>query len=175
MEDIRYPIGRFAHDASITAAGREACISRIAELPSRLRRAVGGLSPGQIATPYREGGWTIAQVVHHLADSHINSFVRFKLALTEDNPTIKPYKQEIWAGSADASTTDISQSLKLIEGLHARWTVLLRSFSASDFQRTFMHPERGAQTLDHALQMYAWHGDHHLAHITGARERNGWK
>ncbi len=159
----------------LTPEKRAACIRDIAELPARLCAALAGLAAAQLDTPYREGGWTVRQVVHHLADSHMNAFIRFKLALTESNPGIKAYDQEAWAGTADARSAEPGQSLAIVEGLHGRWVALLASMSGSDFGRTFMHPERGAMTLDHTLQMYAWHSRHHVAHITGLRQRAGWR
>jgi hypothetical protein len=175
MENLQYPVGRFTFDKDVTPEKRSACIREIAELPHKVRRAVTGLSPAQLDTPYRDGGWTVRQVVHHLADSHMNSFVRFKLALTEDNPQIKPYDQDAWAAAADATKTDVVLSLTLLEGLHGRWAALLSSLAPADFARTFRHPESGLQTLDRTLQNYAWHCRHHVAHITGLRERSGWR
>ena len=175
MDTIKYPVGKFTHDAEPTPEKRAACIRDIAELPARLRSALAGLSAAQLDSPYREGGWTVRQVVHHLADSHMNAFIRFKLALTENAPNIKAYDQDAWAGTADARTADPGLSLAIVEGLHGRWAALLSSMSASDFGRAFMHPERGAMSLDHTLQMYAWHSRHHVAHITGLRQRAGWR
>jgi hypothetical protein len=175
MENLQYPIGRFAFDTETTPEKRKAWIADIAETPAALRRAVDGLSPTQLDTPYREGGWTVRQVVHHLADSHMNSFTRFKLALTEHAPRIKPYNQAAWAATADVAGVDTALSLALMEGLHGRWTALLSAMAAADFSRTFVHPENGAQTLDRALQTYAWHGRHHVAHIVTLRERKGWR
>jgi uncharacterized damage-inducible protein DinB len=173
-EDLRYPVGRFKREGAATYAQREHWIQEIEQAPARLRAAVDGLSDARLDTPYREGGWTIRQVVHHLPDSHMNAYVRFRLALTEDNPTIKPYDQSRWAELEDAKRAPIAPSLALLEGLHARWAVLLRSIGADDFARTLEHPEHGTLTLDHLLAMYAWHGRHHLAHITSLRERLGW-
>ena len=175
MENLKYPVGRFQFDKDVTPETRNACIREIAELPHMARRAVNGLSPAQLDTPYRDGGWTVRQVVHHLADSHMNSFTRFKLALTEGNPQIKPYDQNAWAATADAAKTDVALSLALLEGLHGRWAALLSSLTPADFARTFQHPESGLQTLERTLQMYAWHCRHHVAHITGLRERSGWR
>jgi uncharacterized damage-inducible protein DinB len=146
----------------------------IAGLPARMRRAVAGLTDQQLNTPYREGGWTVRQVVHHVPDSHLNAYIRFKLAVTEQNPTIKPYDETAWAQLKDSELTPIEVSLALLESLHARWTVLLRSLSESDFQRKFVHPESGPHDLDWLLGLYAWHGNHHVAHITGLRERMEW-
>lgn len=173
--DYRYPIGRYHWDKEITEADRQKWIGEIAALPERLRAAVTGLTEEQLDTPYRKGGWTIRQVVHHLADSHMNSMTRFKLALTESNPTIRPYYEDRWAELADSRTLPVEPSLLLLTGLHHRWTMLLRSLSPEDYARTFYHPE-SEQTirLDYNLGMYAWHGNHHLAHIVGLCQREGW-
>jgi len=154
---------------------RQMFIRQIADAPAELRSALAGLSEEQLDTPYREGGWTVRQVVHHLADSHLNAFVRFKLGMTEDQPTIKTYDQQRWAELADAKAAPVETSLALIESLHKRFAVLLRSMSAADFARTMNHPEQGIVTLDRYLSLYAWHGRHHVAHITSLRERMGWK
>jgi hypothetical protein len=176
VTDLRYPIGKFEHRGPGTAAQREAWIEDIAALPRRLREAVAGLDDAQLDTPYRPGGWTVRQVVHHLADSHINSYVRFRLAVTEDGPTIKPYQQHLWAELPDARTADIAVSLGLLEHLHDRWVRLLRTFGAADFARPFRHPERNALLdVDWMVQMYSWHGRHHVAHITELRRREGWR
>lgn len=171
--DPRYPIGRFSPTAEDSAEVRGAQIIQLRELPQQLRDAVAGLRNAQLDTPYRDGGWTVRQVVHHLADSHANSFVRFKLALTEDWPTIKPYNEAAWAQLPDSSLP-IEGSLDFIESLHARWAALLDAMSEDDFRRGFVHPENGRQTLAKALAIYAWHGRHHTAHITGLRQRQGW-
>lgn len=173
VDSLRYPIGRFA-SAEAGAPARAVLIRQVGELPEQLRVAVAGLGDAQLDTPYREGGWTVRQVVHHVADSHANSVIRFKLALTEDWPTIMPYNQKAWAELADSKSFAIDSSLVFIEVLHARWVALLASMSDEDFQRGFVHPERGRQTLETALAMYAWHGRHHVAHITALRERMGW-
>jgi uncharacterized damage-inducible protein DinB len=175
MEDHRYPIGRFSFDKEATQEKRAGWIREIAQVPELLRKATAGLTPAQLDTPYRDGGWTVRQVVHHLADSHMNSFLRTKLALTEEVPTIKPYDQNAWVTLADVRGMDIESSLSLLEGLHARFVALLSSLRAEDFARTFMHPENGPTTLDRNLQIYAWHGKHHTAHITSLRTRNGWR
>ena len=174
MEDPRYPIGKFIYDKESTPQKRSAWMRDIAELPATLKKAVGGLSAAQLDTPYREGGWTVRQVVHHFADSHMNAFTRFKLALTEDAPQIKPYDEKAWATTADVRGQDIELSLMLIQGLHARWSALLSSLTPEQLDRTFLHPESGVQKLDRTLQTYAWHSKHHVAHITRLRERNGW-
>jgi uncharacterized damage-inducible protein DinB len=150
-------------------------IEQIAETPAKVRAAVEGFTEQQLDTPYREGGWTVRQVVHHLADSHMNAYVRFKLALTEDEPTIKTYEQDRWADTVDSRTAPAEISLLLLDGLHDRWAMLLRSLSAADFARKFTHPEHGKMTLERLLGLYAWHGRHHTAHITGLRDRKGWK
>jgi hypothetical protein len=171
--DLRYPIGKFQRVENVTESQRRAFIDAIAETPAKLKAAVGGLNDRQLDTPYRPGGWTVRQVVHHLPDSHLNSFVRFKLALTEEEPTIKPYDEARWAELAD-SKAPIELSLPLLENLHERWVLLLNSLTPADWQRKFRHPERGPMTLADNLQIYAWHGRHHVAHITALRERNGW-
>jgi hypothetical protein len=171
--DLRYPIGAFDDRAPITADMRKPAIVVIAELPSRLTAAVAGLAQSQLDIAYRPGGWTVRQLVHHVADSHINAYVRTKLALTEQQPTIKPYDQESWAPLPD-SRLPIDPSLSIVEGVHARWTELWRSLAPDQFERTFVHPEIGTVTLDFQLQMYSWHSRHHLAHITALRQREGW-
>ena len=149
-------------------------IDQIAEVPAQFRAAVAGLTEAQVDTPYRDGGWTVRQVITHVADSHINAYVRFRWTLTEDVPTIKTYDQDQWALLADAQHGDVETSLLLIEALHGRWVMLLRSLEAADFGRTLDHPEMGPMTLDDLLAMYAWHGRHHVAHITSLRARKGW-
>lgn len=173
-KDPRYPIGKFDGQAPGNVQERERLIRDIELTPDQLRTAVEGLSEKQLDTPYRQGGWTVRQVVHHLPDSHLNSYVRFKLALTEDEPTIKPYQEDRWAELADSKNTPIEVSLKLLDMLHKRWVNLLRSFGAEDWNRTFRHPEIGVLTLDKTLALYAWHGRHHVAHITALREGMGW-
>jgi DinB superfamily len=172
--DLRYPIGPFQYDGPQTDEQRQGSIDQIAETPARLRAAVEGLSPQQLGTPYRPGGWTVRQVVHHLPDSHLNSYIRFRLALTEDAPTIKPYYEDRWAELDDARHAPIDLSLALLESLHRRWVLLLRSLTAQDFSRTFLHPELGVVSLDMNVSLYTWHGRHHVAHITALRKRMGW-
>jgi uncharacterized damage-inducible protein DinB len=172
--DLRYPIGPFQYDEPRTDEQRQRSIDQIAEAPTRLRAAVEGLSPQQLGTPYRPGGWTVRQVVHHLPDSHLNSYIRFRLALTEDAPTIKPYYEDRWAELDDARHAPIDLSLALLESLHRRWVLLLRSLTAQDFSRTFLHPELGVVSLDMNVSLYTWHGRHHVAHITALRKRMGW-
>jgi uncharacterized damage-inducible protein DinB len=174
MTDPCYPIGRFAPDANPTPETRARHMEAIASLPGRMRQAVAGLKESQLDTPYRDGGWTVRQVLHHVPDSHLNAYVRFKLAVTENTPTIKPYDEAAWARLRDSELTPVEVSLTLLESLHARWTVLLRSLAAEDFQRTFIHPESGPHDVDWLLALYSWHGNHHLAHITRLRERMGW-
>jgi len=149
-------------------------ISEIAEAPANLRAAVEGLTPEQLDTSYRSGGWTVRQVVHHVPDSHLNSYCRFKLALTEDEPTIRAYQEDRWAELEEARTAPVEVSLALLESLHRRWVLMLKSLAPADFQRTFRHPEIGVVTLAQTACLYAWHGRHHVAHITSLRERMGW-
>ncbi len=174
MSDLQYPIGKFEWTGESSEEKRRGCIAAIEEAPAKFRAAVKGLTAKQLDTPYRPGGWTVRQLVHHLPDSHMNAYVRFKLALTEDKPTIKPYEQELWANLADTKTTPIETSLALLESLHERWAALLRSLTAADFARTFLHAEMGEVSLDKTLGLYAWHGAHHTAHITSLRQRMGW-
>jgi hypothetical protein len=173
--DLRFPVGQFQRPAQITEEQRRAYIGTIAETPMRLKAALEGLTTAQLDTPYRPGGWTVRQLVHHLPDSHMNSYVRFRLALTEDEPTIKPYDEARWAELADAKTSPIEPSLLLLEHLHERWVLLLRSLKPADWARKFRHPELGAMTLDQNLALYEWHGRHHVAHITSLRERHRWR
>jgi uncharacterized damage-inducible protein DinB len=172
--DLRYPIGKLVPVPNLSDSQRAELIDAIRETPERLASAVAGLSAAQLDTPYRPGGWTVRQVVHHVPDSHMNALVRFKLALTEEQPTIKTYDEALWAELADAKTTPIEPSLALLENLHKRWDQLLRSLSADQWTRKMQHPEMGTVTLDDYLQVYAWHGRHHVAHITALRQRNGW-
>lgn len=172
-EDLRYPIGEFDKEIEITPEIRASFIQTIRELPQNVIAAVAGLSDEQLDTRYRPDGWTVRQTVHHIADSHINSLCRFKLAMTEDNPTIRPYFENLWAELAD-SRLPIDVSLKIIEGIHLRWTVLLESLTDEDFQRPLVHPDTGEWTVEQFLALYAWHSRHHTAHITRLREREGW-
>lgn len=173
--ELRYPVGKFQGSPKLADDERKKLIAQVEEAPKKLRAAVKGLSREQLATPYRDGGWTVQQVVHHLADSHMNAYTRFKLALTEDEPTIKPYNETRWAELSDSKTTPVETSLALMDGLHERWINLLRGMAPADFARKLKHPERGTMTLDETLGLYAWHGRHHVAHITGLRDRKGWK
>lgn len=169
MTDLRYPIGKFSYDRDSSDGARTARIAEIEAAPAALRAALAGLSDAQLDTPYRPGGWTLRQVAHHVPDSHLNAYARFKLALTEDAPTIKPYDEARWAELPDTRDTPIEVSLALLDALHRRWVTLLRSLRPADFARTFVHPEQGrALTLDYALAMYAWHGKHHVAHVRAA-------
>jgi DinB superfamily len=172
--DLSYPIGKFDVSRTIDRAELPALIEDIAALPAQMRSAVAGLAPEQLDTPYRPGGWTVRQTVHHVADSHMNSFVRLRLALTESEPTIRPYEQQLWAELADTRTAPVDLSLQLIDSLHARWVILLKSMRPDDFSRTFRHPELGLVRLDSNLALYSWHGKHHTAHITRLRERMNW-
>jgi uncharacterized damage-inducible protein DinB len=173
--DPRYPIGKFQwSDGEVTAQERAERITQIAECPARMRAAVDGLTDAQLDTPYRDGGWTVRQVVHHVPDSHMNAYVRFKLGLTETEPTIKPYEEDRWARLPDARTAPIELSLAILDALHERWVLVLRAMRDTDFARTIKHPESGVQTLDRVLALYAWHGRHHVAHVTSLRKNHGW-
>jgi len=174
VTDLQYPIGRFKLEGVPTDEDIRRAIGEIAEAPAKLRAAVEGLSTEQLDTPYRPGGWTVRQVVHHVPDSHLNSYCRFKLALTEDEPTIKPYREDRWAELGDSRATPIEVSLALLESLHKRWVLLLKSLAPSDFERTFRHPDIGVVTLAQNACLYSWHGRHHVAHITSLRERMAW-
>jgi hypothetical protein len=172
--DLRYPIGLFKAVMPVTHELRGANIDAIAGLPLRMRDAVDGLNESQLDTPYRPGGWTVRQLVHHVADSHMNAFIRLKLTLTEETPTIKPYDEKAWALLPDVRLP-VSVSLGLIDGMHARWATLVSALTVDQFTRSFIHPELGTEmTLDHHLQLYAWHSHHHLAHITELRRRERW-
>ena len=173
--DLSYPIGKFDFKVPVAPESRPQLIAVIAEAPAQFRKAVAGLDDRQLNSPYRPDGWAVRQVIHHVPDSHMNAYIRFRLALTEDSPTIKPYEQAKWAELRDAKTAPVEVSLELIDGLHQRLSDLLRSFSEDDFARTFRHPELGVVRLDTNLALYAWHGRHHAAHITGLRDRMGWK
>jgi hypothetical protein len=175
MTDLQYPIGRFSYKGESSPAEREQFINDVSALPAQLRAAVAGLTDEQLDTPYRDGGWTVRQVVHHLADSHLNSYVRTRLALTEEVPTITAYDEAQWAELEDARHAPVELSLVLLETLHDRWVRLLRSLQPEDFARQFKHPERGTVSLDNNLALYSWHCKHHTAHINNLRERQGWK
>ena len=175
MTDVRYPIGKFQPKVELQDDERQVLIHQMAEAPARLREAVKGLTEEQLDTPYRPEGWTVRQVVHHLPDSHLNMYIRFKLGLTEEQPTVKPYKENLWAELADARSASAEISLALFESVHQRFIILLQSLKPSDFARTINHPESGTMNLDRLLQMYAWHGRHHVAQIALLRERMRWK
>ncbi|NDI34431.1 YfiT family bacillithiol transferase [Chengkuizengella sediminis] len=174
MEDLRYPIGEFKHDAEITDKKLNLKIKQIEDAPKKLRNAVDGLSEEQLDTPYRPEGWTVRQVVHHLADSHMNGFIRFKWTLTEDQPTIKAYDEKRWAELSD-SFEDIQVSLSLLDVLHKKWVLLLKSLSPEDLEKTFIHPDFGLVSLRKNVDLYAWHGEHHIAHITRLIIRMDWE
>lgn len=174
MTDLRYPIGEFKFEGPLTPAQRATCIDQIAETPARLRDAVRGLTEEQWDTPYRPGGWTVRQVVHHVPDSHMNSYIRFKLAFTVHEPTINPYPEDLWATLPDAVSKDAEVSLTLLEALHTRWVIFLRSLKDSDFRLQFRHPELGTVSLERNVALYAWHGRHHTAHVTSLRDRMHW-
>jgi hypothetical protein len=174
ISDPRFPIGKFHYEGPPSEAARQAFIADIANAPATLRAALNGLSEPQLDAPYRAGGWTVRQVVHHVPDSHLNAYVRFKLALTEDEPTIKPYAEDRWAELADTKSTPIEVSLVLLESLHDRWVRLLRSLSGEDWRRQFRHPELGVVPLEKNVALYAWHGKHHVAHVTQLRKRMNW-
>ncbi|HEX2081025.1 MAG TPA: bacillithiol transferase BstA [Longimicrobium sp.] len=171
--DPRYPVGRYRIEGEVTPEQRAEWIEQVAQTPARFRAAVQGLTDEQLDTPYREGGWTVRQLAHHVPDSHMNAYTRFKLGLTEDSPAIKTYEEARWAELADAREP-IEVSLTLLEALHTRWDVLLRSLSDEQWSRTIQHPDWGLLRLDSLLGLYAWHGRHHTAHVTRLRERMGW-
>lgn len=172
--DLRYPIGKWTRNPNLDTAGRTAAIAEIAAVPDALRSAVAGLSEAQLDTPYREGGWSPRQIAHHIADSHMNAFTRFKLGLTEDAPTIKPYNEVKWAETADVRSVPVDVSLAIVEGVHRRLVTLLNSLDAQAFTRTIVHPENGTLTLTELLRLYAWHGRHHVTQISAMRARHGW-
>lgn len=175
VPDPRYPIGRFAPPEPIDAATRGAAIDALAAHPAEIRAAVDGLSSAQLDTPYRDGGWTVRQVVHHLADSHLNAYCRTRLALTEEEPTIRVYDEKLWAELADARSAPVEPSLVLLAALHERWVACLRAQPAGAFARPLRHPERGPMSLDRLIALYAWHGRHHVAHVTELAGRLGWR
>jgi hypothetical protein len=174
MSDLSFPIGKFYYEGPPSEDQKQKLIDDIARTPANLRAAVAGLSPQQLDTPYRPGGWTVRQVAHHVPDSHMNAYIRFKLALTEAEPTIKPYEQQLWAELADTIDTPMEVSLTMLDSLHDRWVRLLRSLGPQAWKRTFRHPELGVLALEKNLALYSWHGRHHVAHITALRERSGW-
>lgn len=173
-DDLRYPIGAYRKPAIIGTAERERFVEEIAATPGRLRSAVRDLSDPQLDTRYRDGGWTVRQVVHHLPDSHMNAYVRFKLALTEEQPLIRTYEESLWAELPEARSAPVEMSLALLDAIHARWVAALRSLPAPSFERIYRHPELGPMSLNEQLAHYAWHGRHHIGHITALRRRMGW-
>jgi hypothetical protein len=176
MEELRYPIGRYHFEPGVTDAQRQQWINEIAAVPAELRSAVAGLSPAQLDTPYRPGGWTVRQVAHHVPDSHLNAYTRTKLALTEDAPIVRPFDEVRWAELPDGRTAPVELSLALLTALHDRWVLALRALQPADCARTFVHPAHGhAKTLDALMGQYAWHGRHHVAHITSLRVRMQWQ
>jgi hypothetical protein len=175
MSDLQYPIGRFVEDTAVTPEKRARWVREIAEAPALLRSAVAGLDAQQLDTPYRPGGWTVRQVVHHMADSHMHTAIRFRLALTEDNPLVAGYDPAKWGELTDAKHGPVEESLALLEAIHGRWLHLLRAMQPAQFARTYRRPDGQVVSLDRALQTYAWHGRHHAAHVSGLRERSGWR
>jgi uncharacterized damage-inducible protein DinB len=174
MTDLRYPVGKMTMEPRLTDEERRERIDEIEQAPARLRAAVEDLTEEQLATPYRPEGWTVRQVAHHVPDSHMNAYIRFKLALTEEEPPIKTYEEALWAKLPDTAEVPVEVSLVLLESVHRRWVAVLRSMSAGDFERTLRHPDHGVINLNQLLCLYAWHGRHHVAHVTGLRERMGW-
>jgi len=175
MMDPRYPVGPFTWAGSLGSPERQRCVDEIAAAPAALRAAVAGLDDARLDTPYRDGGWTVRQVVHHLADSHVNAYVRTRLALAEDAPTVRPYDENAWATLPDGRGLAPGVSLALLAALHARWVVMLRGIGAAEGVRSVFHPEHGRSiTVDEFVAHYAWHGRHHIAHVTTLRQRRGW-
>jgi uncharacterized damage-inducible protein DinB len=172
--DLRYPVGKFTFPSAVSIEDRTKFVQQIREAPARMRAAVAGLSDEQLNTPYRPGGWTVRQVVHHVPDSHLNSYIRFRWALTEDDPAIKTYHEDRWAELSDARTAPVEVSLTLLESLHGRWDALLGSLTDQDWKKTFQHPQLGPVSLEKNAALYAWHGRHHVAHITSLRDRMSW-
>ena len=174
MPDPRYPIGKFSYASPPTPEQKQQYLTDIEQTPARLRAALRGLSDQQLDTPYRDGGWTLRQVAHHVPDSHMNSYIRFKLALTEDKPTIKGYMEDRWAELPEANHAPIEVSLALLDSLHQRWMLMLRQMTDAEWKRTFRHSGLGPMSLEKNLALYSWHGRHHVAHITSLREKMGW-
>jgi uncharacterized damage-inducible protein DinB len=175
MNDVRYPIGRpSSAGRTLSDDERTNLIAAIEGHPARMRAAVAGLTDEQLDTPYRDGGWTVRQVVHHVVDSHVNAYVRFKLALTEDNPTIRTYEEQLWAELPDGKTAPVDGSLSMLDALHARWVACLRGMAPEDFERPLHYPGMGDVQVDRLLEIYGWHGPHHEAHVTALRGRMGW-
>jgi len=174
MTDPRYPIGKFTFDGTLTTDQKKQYLNDIQQTPAQLRAAVAGLSQQQLNTPYREGGWTVRQLAHHVPDSHMNAYIRFKLALTENEPTIRPYMEDRWAELPESKQEPIEVSLALLDSLHQRWAMVLRNIADADWKRNFRHPEMGLLSLEKTLALYSWHGRHHVAHVTSLREKMGW-
>jgi uncharacterized damage-inducible protein DinB len=174
MSDLRYPLGPFKMEENLSPQRRNELIAAIAGAPAKLRAAVEGLNDAQLDAPYREGGWTVRQVVHHVVDSHMNAYIRLKWTLTENEPTIKAYEEKLWAELPEARTAPVEISLALLEALHRRWILQWQALKPEDFSRNLRHPEYGLRSIDWLLQLYAWHGQHHTAHITSLRTRMGW-
>ncbi len=174
-EDLRFPIGKFVAVAKLTSAERARFVDDVGKTPAQLRDAIAGLGEAQLETPYRPGGWTVRQVVHHLPDSHLNAYSRFRMALTEEQPTIKPYDEARWAELGDARSGPVDVSLTLLTALHARWVALLESLRPEQWACAYHHPDMGVVSLDQAVALYSWHGRHHVAHVTRLRERSGWR
>ncbi len=174
MTDPRYPIGKFTFDGTLTTDQKKQYLNDIQQTPAQLRAAVAGLSEQQLNTPYREGGWTVRQLAHHVPDSHMNAYIRFKLALTENEPTIRPYMEDRWAELPESKQEPIEVSLALLDSLHQRWAMVLRNIADADWKRNFRHPEMGLLSLEKTLALYSWHGRHHVAHVTSLREKMGW-
>ena len=174
MGDPRYPVGKFSFAEPLSDQQKASFLDDVEQTPARLKAAVQGLTQQQLDTPYRDGGWTVRQVVHHVPDSHMNSYIRFKLALTEEEPTIRTYFEERWAELPEAKSAPIELSLTLLESLHKRWNLMLRAITPAQWKRTLRHPEMGTMSLEKALAMYAWHGRHHVAHVTELRKAKGW-
>jgi uncharacterized damage-inducible protein DinB len=174
MSDPRYPIGKFSYSGPLSPEQKQQYLTDIAQTPARLRAVVRELSDQQLDTPYRDGGWTPRQVVHHVADSHMNSYIRFKLALTEEDPIIKPYLEDRWAELPEAKHAPIEVSLALIDSLHQRWMLMLSELTDEDWKRAFRHPAMGPMSLEKSLALYSWHGRHHVAHVSSLREKMGW-
>jgi hypothetical protein len=174
VSDLRFPIGKFEAKRGLDGAQLRELIDSIGQAPLGLRAAVGGLTAQQLDTAYRPEGWTLRQVVNHVADSHLNGYVRFRWALTEDEPVIKGYDEKLWADLSDARTVEPQVSLHLLDALHLRWVTLLRALDVKDFARRLTHPEWETQPLEMFVQLYEWHGRHHMAHIMSLRQRKGW-
>jgi hypothetical protein len=172
--DPRYPLGRFQAPETITPQHIASWIDEVAAAPAHLRQAVAGLTPGQLDTHYREAGWTVRQVTHHIPDSHMNAYVRFKMALTETDPPIRAYEEGEWAKLSDTAETPVETSVVLLEKLHERWVTLMRGFGDAEWKKCYVHPTMGPVPLERALGLYAWHGKHHVAHVTELRKRKGW-